>query len=169
MNLVFKVRWLDLWKSLSIFMVIAISIPLLITFGIKFMANGFEYSKAFPKLPPLGFLEIFLGICVFSIFFALMIAVWFKMASITVSSEYLQGRNYWGFKKRIPLTDISSFSYFSNNGINSIVVKSKYHGSVHIYEHTERRDELMSFLSRYLPNEKITEQGAAPNSHSLGA
>lgn len=112
------------------------------------------------------FLLVLVCIPVFSAGFSLLIASWFRIATITISNEEIRGRNFWGFRNRIPLTDISKLTPFTNNGINAIVVNSRYHGQIFISDKTQRLPELLAILDPYLPDsERQTnaEQGVAPN------
>lgn len=60
-------------------------------------------------------------------------------------------------KNTIPLSDITSLTNFSSNGINAIVVNSKNHGKVYISEHTDRLPELLGLLKPYLINAEETK------------
>jgi hypothetical protein len=82
--------------------------------------------------------------------FALAISQWFRLASITVRDDALEGRTYWGRKNRIPLNDITRLSEFSSNGIRALVVHSNHHGKIYIYDATERSGELLAILSPHV-------------------
>ena len=118
-----------------------------------FVSMGFDYKKTFEQLSLHGFLAlIFLGVPLFSAIFALLISRCFRIANITISGGKITGRNYWLLKNNIPLSDITKLTNFSSNGINAIVVNSKYHGKIYISEHTDRLDELLGLLKPYMTN-----------------
>ena len=162
MNAKYPVRWKSLWRSLAIYMTVAILVPLPFILIFRYISTGFDYSEAFENISFFWIPLLVIGICVFSIVFSGLIAVWFKIATVETMDDHLHGRNMWGIKRRIPFHDITSFSDFSNNGIDATIVKSRYHGSVLIYEYTENRDELLEFL-RMHANTNTAEQGAAAN------
>ena len=83
------------------------------------------------------FLLILSGLPVFSIAFAFLISQWSRLATITIFDGSIHGQGFWGTKKKIPLSDITSLTPFSNNGINAIVVNSKLHGQIYISDKTE--------------------------------
>ena len=155
MNGHYPVKWKQKFKSLTVYMTIVIFVPIIFFMSYHFISKGFDYAKTFEKLSLLGFLAlIFLGVPLFSVIFAFLISQYFRIADITISDGKITGRNYWMLKNTIPLSDITKLSNFSSNGINAIVVNSRYHGKVYISEDTERLNELLKLLEPYLINEK---------------
>lgn len=152
MNTTFHVQWRRFFRSLTTFMTIAIAIPVILVCVFRLVRLGWD--EAFAHTSPIAFILILLGIPVFSAICALPFAAWIRLASVTVTETDVIGRNYWGWKSRIPLSDIHGFERFSSNGINAIVVTSGKHGKIYINEHTECIDELVTLLSTYIPNEK---------------
>jgi hypothetical protein len=90
------------------------------------------------------------GIVVFCIGFAWLIALWVRMAKITISNGIIQGRNYWGFKNSFLLAESVSSYNFSNNGINAIVLVSRNSGKIYISVHTEKLNELLDVIEPYI-------------------
>ena len=88
----------------------------------------------------------FLGIVVISITFSFLIAILFKFAAVEVKGDYLIGRNYWLLKKQIPIKSIEQFYPFSDNGIDAVVADAGSYGKVYISIHTEKLDDLLTFL-----------------------
>jgi len=158
MNAHYPVKWKQKFKSLTVYMTIVISIPILFFMAYHFISKGFDYAKTFEKLSPLGFFTlIFLGVPLFSVIFAFLISQYSRIANITVSDGKITGRNYWMLKNAIPLSDITKLTNFSSNGINAIVVNSECHGKVYILEDTEHLNELLGLLEPYLTNAESTK------------
>lgn len=151
----YPVKWKQQFKSLTIYMMIIIYVPILFFMAYHFISMGFDYEKAFEKLNLPGFLaSIFIGVPLISVIIAFFISQCFRAAKITISDGKITGRNYWMLKNTIPLSDITKLTSFSSNGIDAIVVNSNSHGKVYISEHTDRLGELLKLLGPYLPNEK---------------
>lgn len=148
--MIYKVLWKELWFSLSKYMAIAITIPVLIVFAIRYVKYGFNFGAAFPHLNLINSLVIGSGIVIFCIAFAWFIALWVGMAQITISNGTIQGRNYWGFKNSFPLTEAVSSYNFSNNGINAIVLVSRNSGKIYISVHTEKLNDLLQLIEPYI-------------------
>jgi len=146
----YQVLWKELWLSLSKYMAIAITIPLIIIFAIRYVQFGFDFGAAFPHLNLKNSLLIGSGIVLFCIGFAWLIALWARMAKITISNGIIQGRNYWGFKNSFPLAESVSSYNFSNNGINAIVLVSRNSGKIYISVHTEKLNELLDLIEPYI-------------------
>lgn len=145
----YQVLWKELWFSLSKYMAIAITIPVLIVFAIRYVKYGFDFGAAFPHLNLINSLKIGSGIVLFCIVLAWLIALWVGMAKITISNGTIQGRNYWGFKNSFPLAESISSYNFSNNGINAIVLVSRNSGKIYISVYTEKLNELLELIEPY--------------------
>jgi len=157
MNGHYPVKWKQKFKGLTVYMTIVISVPILFFMAYHYISEGFDYEKTFEQLSLPGFLIlVFIGVPLFSAIFAFLISQYSRIADITISDRKITGRNYWMLKKTIPLSDITRLTKFSSNGINAIVVHSKYHGKVYISEDTERLNELLGLLEPYLTNEEKT-------------
>jgi hypothetical protein len=150
----FPVAWLQVFKSLSIHITIAILVAVTAIMAIRYVTSGFDYAKTFQHVTPSVILLVLLGTSVFSMILAFLIAMFMKFAAITIREGAIHGRNYWYWKGRIPLSDITELSTFSNNGINAIVVHSKYHGKIYISDKTERLEELLEILVKHLPEKE---------------
>ncbi|SMF03946.1 hypothetical protein SAMN02745866_00316 [Alteromonadaceae bacterium Bs31] len=146
----YKVLWKELWLSLSKYMAIAITIPVLIVFVIRYVKYGYDFGAAFPHLNLINSLVIGSGIAIFCIAFAWLIALWAGMAKISISNGIIQGRNYWGFKNSFPLSESVSSYNFSNNGINAIVLVSRNSGKIYISLQTEKLNELLDLIEPYI-------------------
>jgi hypothetical protein len=152
MNTTFQVQWRRFFRSLATFMTIAIAIPVIFVCVLRVFRLGWD--GAFAHISPVAFIFILLGIPVFSALCALPFAAWIRLASITVTDTEVIGRNFWGRKSKIPLSDIRGFERFSSNGINAIVVTSGSNGKIYINEHTECIDDLVTLLTTYIPKEE---------------
>lgn len=150
MNATFRVQWQRLFKSLSISISVAIVAPVLLMMGFRFLFLGFDLGKTFEHISPPVFLIVLLCVPLFSSALAFLVSQWFRLASITVSNGTIRGRNYWGVKNQIPMTDITKLTRFSDNGINAIIVHSRYHGKIYISDRTERLKELLELLETYI-------------------
>ncbi|MGA7966850.1 MAG: hypothetical protein WCB49_13370, partial [Gammaproteobacteria bacterium] len=126
----------------------AVQISFIVIAGL--ISDGFSAKNASGEASLVFALVV--GIIIFSTSFSFIIALWFKLAAITIHGGAITGRSYWGFKNRIPLNDIETLVPFrGKNGISAIVVKSKCHGKVYISDHTENLEELLDLLLPYLP------------------
>jgi len=144
----YKVLWKNLWKKLTKFMSLAISIPVAFIFVIRFFKNDMSIEQTFEHISLAQLPLFFLGIIAFSAFFAFLISFMIKFAAIEIKDGNLIGRNYWYFKKSIPITSISQLYPFSNNGIEAIVADAGGHGKVYISTHTDKLDELIEYLEK---------------------
>ena len=151
MNATFPVDWKRTFKSLSVLMSATIIVPVTLLMGIRYLFSGFNYEKTFEHMSVSVFVFILVCIPFFSVGFSFLIALSFRLATITISNEEIRGRSFWGFRNRIPLTDISKLTPFSNNGINAIVVNSRYHGQIYISDKTQHLPDLLAILDEYLP------------------
>ena len=147
MSTTFPVNWRPLFRSVAIFMSVALIVGILVPVAITRM-SGRAPTQALPFASAAGYVLVFAP--AFSILFALAISQWFRLASITVRDGTLEGRTYWGRRNRIPLNDITKLSEFSSNGVRALVVHSKFHGNIYIYDGTERIGELLAILSPHV-------------------
>ncbi len=151
----YRVKWKALWKNLSTFMSLAIIVPLVLFALIRFATHGFSLEKAFEYLSPVGFFYILIGAYAFSVLFSLLVALWFKVASVRIIDGWLYGRGYWGLKKKIPLEDVSVLRPFSSNGINAVVAETEYFGSVYISVYTEDLAGLLEVVQHHSKCENL--------------
>ncbi|GHB79760.1 hypothetical protein GCM10008107_31470 [Psychrosphaera saromensis] len=142
----YNVLWINIWKKLTKFMSLAISIPVSFVFVIRFFKNDMSVEKTFEHITLIQLPLFFLGIIAFSAFFSFLIAILIRLAAVEIQDGNLIGRNYWYFKKTIPIHAISQFYPFSNNGIEAIVADAGVHGKVYISTQTENLDELLEYL-----------------------
>ncbi len=63
-----------------------------------------------------------------------------------MSEGELTGRNFWGFKKTIPIAGISQLYRFRANGIEFIVADAEAYGKVYVSVHTEKVGEMIAFI-----------------------
>ncbi len=129
-------------------MSVAISVPVAFIFVVGFFKNDMSVEQTFEHVSIAQLPLFFLGIIAFSAFFALLISLMIRLAAVEIKDGYLIGRNYWYFKKSIPITSISHFYPFSNNGIEAIVADAGVHGKVYISTHTDKLDELINYLKQ---------------------
>lgn len=142
----YPVLWMKLWKKLSMFMSLAISIPVAILFVVRFFKNDMNLEVTFEHITITQLPFFFLGIVAISVAFSFLIAVIFKFAGVEIKGDYLIGRNYWFFKKQIPIKSIEQFYPFSNNGIEAVVADAGSYGKVYISTQTDKLDELIALL-----------------------
>jgi len=135
-------------------MFIAILIPLSLFFVATIVKQG--WAEAFRHLTPLDLVIGILALAAFSTVFTLFIALLMRLTSVRLTGDLLIGRNYWGLKKKIPLTDITALSQFSSSGLNAIIVSSSRHGKIYISTHTENLAGLVTLLETYLPRQANT-------------
>jgi hypothetical protein len=148
MNLSFKIRWKPLWRSLTIYMLLALvgKIALLIAFA--WVTKG--YTATFRHVSPQMAL---LGIAIAVVFcgaLSLGVALLCRMMSVRITDLHLEGRNYWGIRRRLPLAEISSMSRFDSNGYRATVVSAGKHGKVFILDLTENVQDILSLLATHL-------------------
>jgi len=149
----YQVKWKALWKSLTVYMSVTIIVTVSAILLFRYLNSGFDYTETFRHISIQGFAGLLLGCWVFSGVFALLISVWFKIAHITIDNGYIQGRNYWGRKKAIPLNKLQSLDSFSCNGIDAVVANGGSSGKVFIYLQTEKLDEIVEILESHLPRQ----------------
>jgi|SRR3990172_8689399 len=112
MNTTFPVNWQRLFKSLTIFISLAIDVSLILFIVIRFISMGFDYSKTFGHASLFGFMPfiiVYIPLC--SGIMAFLISQFLRIAVITLSDDKITGRNYWGLKNTIPLSDITAHSF----------------------------------------------------------
>lgn len=152
----YRVRWEELWRSLTAYMSLTIILTVGAVTGIRFVFSGFDSDLLFKHLSLLGYVSLFLGIWVFSAVFSLIVSSFFRIASITIRDGSISGRNYWWRKKVIPLDSVISLEPFSSNGIDAVVVDGGSHGKVFVYLYTEKLDQIVRLLEAHLPAEADT-------------
>lgn len=113
--------------------------------------SGGDAGKIFAHVSLSEFLLGILGITAALPVFTLLVAQLLRLYSVSVKDGILHGTGFSGRTKRIPLQDITGFGTLYNNGINTLVVKSRHHGSIHISEYTARLDDLFLQLCAHLP------------------
>ena len=141
---VFNIKWKEMCKSLTIYMTLAILVPVFIMVIIDFFSNG-EEGTNITLLEALGFIT---GVPIFCALVSLLIAQLARMSKVAIKEGYLHGRNYWGFKKAIPLKSIQSLDKFDNNGIEGVFANAGKEGKVFIYNQTEDLSVLMNIIRR---------------------
>ncbi|MGB0925066.1 MAG: hypothetical protein ACPGUW_12240 [Pseudoalteromonas shioyasakiensis] len=142
----FNVEWQKLWKKLTKTLFILILIPVIFMLIIRYFQSGMSIEITFEHITvyqlPFFFICIFLG----SLFFAFLVSILIKYAAVEIDNGYLEGRNYWFIKKRIPIKSISKLYLFRDNGIEAVVADAGQYGKVYISTHTEKLDELIKYL-----------------------
>lgn len=160
MNSIFRVRWRQFWKALTQYLWFATLVPLGVLLTLRYIGTGFDYSKTFENASPLSLVIISAVILASMPVFALGISLFLRRASVSLRDGKLQGMNYWGRRKHIPLQHIAAFSIFRSNSVNALVVESLEHGKIYISDQTERLDELLSLLTASV-SEPLREKLAA--------
>jgi hypothetical protein len=128
---------------------IAILVPVSFAIGLRVWKVG--YSEAFRYTSLFNTCVLVIAIIAISAVLALILTQFYRMLTVRVTEETLEGRNHWGLKKRIPLNAVESLSRFSCPGGAMIVASSRHYGSIYISVHTERLEELMEHIVSYLP------------------
>ena len=157
MNVIFAVDRKRLFKSLTFYILFAIYLPLFFILSLHCFFSLAKNENPFKNVEQTLFF-LFICIPIISVAFSLLVASWYSLATIKITNEEIHGRNYWGFRNRIPLREITKLSEFSNNGIQAIVVHSQNHGNIYISEKTQRLDELLRLLDDYISD--VEEQCA---------
>jgi hypothetical protein len=152
MKIVFPVLWRKMWRSITIFISVAIIVPLSLMLGISVLRVGYE--KAFRHVTPPGILIFILGVIAVAAISSLLCSLLFQCMKVTLGDDFIQGRNFWGMKRKIPLGEITRLSAFYSHGVECVVVSSARHGEIYISMHTENLNELLMLLGTYLPKEK---------------
>ncbi|GAA5441883.1 hypothetical protein Misp06_00044 [Microbulbifer sp. NBRC 101763] len=147
----YEVNWKELWSSLTKYMSLTIIFSVTAMLLVRHVSSGFDYGETFKHLTPLGMLGLIVGCWLFSAFFALIIAFWFKLAYVTIKDGVIAGRNYWGRKKSFPLSQLKSIDSFSDSGINAVVANGGKRGKVFVYYQTEKIEEIVKILEAHLP------------------
>jgi hypothetical protein len=141
-----------MWRSLTIYISLAVILPVALTFGVRALELG--WPEAFRHVAPVGVLVGAIAIVGLATFISLMVALWFRAMSVRLTDDFIEGRNSWCRKKRIPLRDITDLSSVSTNGIDAVVVSSAQNGKIYISVHTQHLPELTELLETYLPMQK---------------
>ena len=129
-------------------MSLAISVPLIFVFVARYFANDMSLEITFEHISIFELPLFFGGIVLFSASFSLLIALYIKASAVVVESGTLTGRNYWCFKRQIPINKILRTYHFSNNGIEALVADGGLYGEVYISLKTAKLDELIEHLKR---------------------
>ncbi len=137
---------------MTIYMSVGILIPVALALGLRAWKLG--AAEGFRHITPFGAGIGVIGIVALSAVVGCLLAQFFRMMAVRVTDDFIEGRNYWCMKKRIPLSDIESLSRFSSNGVEAIVVSSRHHGKVYISIHTDGLADLVELLGTYLPAHK---------------
>ena len=144
----YKVLWMKQCKKLTKFMTLAISVPVAFLLVVRFFKMDMSMEQTFEHISILQLPLLFLGIFAFSAVFSFLISLFIRSAAVQVVDGMLVGRNYWYFKRRVPIHKISRLYPFSNNGISAIVADAGLHGSVYISTHTEELEKLIEYLKK---------------------
>ena len=83
--------------------------------------------------------------------------------AIRITSESISGRNFFGVKRSIPLTEITGVSLFVYKGVYSYVVSSARNGQIHILKQTENLTDILRLLAVYTPSAIAGEQTRPAN------
>ncbi len=151
MDLIFPVRWKAMWRSLSIYMSVAVLVPSLVLVGIQLAKGGI--SPAARHLTPFDILLGAIGIVVVVCLGAGVLAFWSRSSAVRVTDTFVEGRNSIGRKIRIPLNELKGLSPRSTHGLSWFVVSGASHEEIAIYSHTENLSELIELLGTYLPKQ----------------
>ncbi|GEA11131.1 hypothetical protein [Alteromonas sp. KUL49] len=142
----YEVLWKELWLTLTKFMSLAICIPLIFVFVVRFFKSDFSLEVTFEHISILELPLFFGGFIGFSAAISFLIALYIRASAVRVEGGYLVGRNYWCFKRQIPVKHISQIYPFSNNGIEALVADGGVYGKVYISTHTKNLDKLLEQL-----------------------
>lgn len=143
----YAVNWREEWKRIAKLMSFAICIPLCFLFIARYFSNDMSLEITFEHISILELPLFFGAIILFSIATSFLIALYIKASAVEVVNGLLIGRNYWCFKRRIPVKEITKIYQFSNNGIDVLVANGGKYGEVFISKHTEELDTLLKHLS----------------------
>ena len=144
----YPVLWRNVWSHLTKYMSLAISIPVLFVLIIQFFKNDMSLEKTYEHVSLLQLPLLFIGIIVTSSIFAFIFSLFIKFAAVEVRDGKLIGRNYWYFRKSIPMSSITQLYRFSNNGIDAIVADAGIFGKVYISIHTDKLNVLIEYIEK---------------------
>jgi hypothetical protein len=137
-----------MWRDLTTYMSVSILVPIAIFAAILWVTKGHEQS--FRHVPPVFALLAIPAVVALSATVALGIALISKLMSVRITDLHLEGRNYWGIKRRLPLNELSSMSRFDVKGYRATIVSAGKHGQVYVVDQTENVDDLLSLIGTYL-------------------
>ena len=162
MDIRLPIRWRHLWRILATF-IFGVIFALILFFFILVTITGGS-AELFRHLTLSVIVIGILAIAVFSCACSLIAALVTSLMSIRLTDNFLEGRNFWGGKEKIPLSDITSISTADLRGpytifvpnwiinLTAIVVSSAHHGTIYISPYTENFTELVTLLGTYLPD-----------------
>ena len=130
-------------------MTLAVSIPVSIFIIFKFFIDGMTLGGISLIQLPL----FYFGIVAFSAIFAFLISFAMRFCGIEIRHGELIGRNYWGWKKHIPISAISKLIPFNHSGIQAVIADAGNFGEVYIYKHTENFEELIQHIRQNMGGE----------------
>ncbi len=145
----YKVKWKTLTMKLSKFMFLTILSVVAISLLFRAFKLNFDMAAVFEHVDIVSTPLYIVSLYLFCFIFSALIGLCLSTAYITVTDTTISGRNYWMFKKHVPLTSIKRLYPFSDNGINAMVVDGGNDGSVYISTHTENYDELVDQMSKW--------------------
>ncbi|HEY1051282.1 MAG TPA: hypothetical protein VGE39_16035 [Prosthecobacter sp.] len=157
----YPVEWWPLFTSLTSSLSVTLVVSVFAIMAGRFVSVGFDPAKTFQHVSLPVSLLLLLGMPVLSAVIAFLVAMIMRLAKVTITDKTIQGVNYWGLKRRIPLGEVTGLDSFSNNGIHATVVHSHRHGQIYISDKTHRLPELLQFLNTTIAENEEREKAAA--------
>jgi len=139
-----------MWFGLSRTLAFGMGVPLILFAVFRLYVKPEVTKKVFGDNVFFGLLAFSATICLVSIAIALIISQISQIYAITIDSNYIEGRNYWGLKRVIPIQSICSIKPFNQIGIKALVISNREGVEIYVYRHTEKYDEIAKFLSSLL-------------------
>ena len=123
-----------------------------ILYLIDFLTNGMSLEKTLNDVTFTQLLSYILLILSISIVGGFIVALSIKPFTIEIKNGELIGRNYWGFKKTLPIEDITQLYPFTQNGLSAIFAKAKGYGEVSIFTFIDNFEEIIEHLEANMNN-----------------
>ena len=145
----YKVKLKALTLKLSKFMFLASVALVVFNFLARAFKLNFDMAAVFEHIEVMLLPLYMVGLYLFCLAFSALIGLSLSPAYITLTDTTISGRNYWMWKKHVPLASIKRVYPFSHNGINAMVVDGGRDGKVYISTHTENYDSLVEQMAEW--------------------
>lgn len=145
----YRVLWLGLWKEQTTKLSILLFTVTSIVFLARYINSEKNIQKTFEHISILQWPILIVGL---SLIIAFIIATVLRMTCVEIVDDQIIGRNYWFFKKIVPITAIKRIYTYNNTSLTVIVIDGGDFGEIHISNHLENLDELIHYLedAKYL-------------------
>ncbi|MDF2176923.1 hypothetical protein P2G88_01480 [Aliiglaciecola sp. CAU 1673] len=118
----YLVNWKALFRDLFKKLVVILGGIFIVLSLLEFVRSDYDFYEAFKHMEMLDIPIIVAVIIAASFLCALAVAFASKMSAITITDREVIGRNYFGFKKSLPFSQITKAYHQSDRGFESIVL-----------------------------------------------